>query len=121
MPDKKAISTSDIPEFQTGSRLTADMFNNIILLMENVATKHGAPIQPQKRYSIGSTLTASDMNNFVANINKIYEHIGLPIPNWSFGSFKTSGAFRSSDLNEIVKSIKVLETTAVADTGNDRA
>jgi hypothetical protein len=121
MTEKQPISTSDIPEFKAGSTLTADMFNNIIVLVENVAAKHGASIQPQKRYSTGSTLTASDMNNFVANINKIYEQIGLPIPKWSFGSFKSGGAFKSSDLNEIVRSIKELESTATDDTRNNQS
>ncbi|NNF99494.1 MAG: hypothetical protein HKM93_08960 [Desulfobacteraceae bacterium] len=109
--NKKSDTSSTItnmPKFKTGDQFTADQMNILQQTVHDTAVKNGLAMPPPKKWKTGDALTADDTNMLLDNILKIYEHLKLSAPNWSFGTFKRGGTLEASHMNEIVDSVRGL-------------
>ena len=111
-PPRPALKASaapvDVPHFVDGQVLRADELNALYRAAVEVAKMLGLGITPAVTWATGHVLTAPQLNSLLGDVGRIYEHVGRPLPAWSFGQFQSGHVLRSSHLNEIGDSLKAL-------------
>lgn len=107
--DQGLLQRKIFPIFFDGAVLRSDDLNALYGFIIETAHNNGLKSISGRTWINGTTLHAKDLNVMLSDVNKIYAHINKPLPNWSFGEFKSGQPLRASQLNEIVQNVKNLQ------------
>lgn len=86
--------------------LSACDLNNMYDALSQIAKQADIKTGPKPRWESGAVLTADSLNNFLKDLERVFDSLGLEKIKWSFGKFKDGTVLKAEYLNEIADKIQ---------------